>query len=97
MTITALSEQLAEAPLDSVVMQKLESALEVARHPSLRVDLWRAQNAYFRLFHRIFADLEKKSEAGDADAGAQADRFARIGHLLSVRVSRKQYASARQG
>jgi hypothetical protein len=94
-TITVLAEQLAKSPFDLEIMKKLETAAEAAKDHSLDVQLWRAQNIYFRIMQSTFHDVSGDAERGDAPAQEWVERFMRVGHYLSVRVVRTQKAPAR--
>jgi hypothetical protein len=85
-TIKKLSEQFLENPSDMGLMQKLEGAAALARRLPFEVNIWRAQNNYYRLLQTVFPEVAQKAESGDAEAQEWVRYFVSLGNNLAVRV-----------
>ena len=83
-TIKRLSEALVETPTDLELMKKLEAAAGLAR--SFEVNVWKAQNNYYQLLHKIYPERLETALAGDAEARAWVEHFVALGRNLSVNV-----------
>jgi hypothetical protein len=86
-TIRGLSEQLLEAPDDIELMKKLAAAAALARSLPFEVNIWRAQNHYYRLLQKIYPErLERAVMRGEPAAREWVERFATVGRNLGINV-----------
>ena len=85
-TIKRLSEALVETPADLELMKKLEAAAGLGRSLPFEVNVWKAQNNYYQLLHKIYPERLETALAGDAEARAWVEHFVALGRNLSVKV-----------
>jgi hypothetical protein len=81
-----VAEKLLSAPLEPRLLRQLETASEVSEVLPFRVDLWKVQNAYYRVLQTVYPDVKNKAAHGDEGARSWADRFRALGLKLRVRV-----------
>ena len=85
-TLRRLSEQFLESPEDPQLLQKFETAAEMARKLPFEVSVWRPQNNYYALLQRVFPDMLERARSGNEDARQWVEHFALLGGHLAVRV-----------
>jgi alpha-amylase/alpha-mannosidase (GH57 family) len=84
--IKRLSERLLEDQNNLDLMKKLEAAAGLARSLPFDVNIWRAQNNYYRMLQNICPAQAEKAAQGDAAAREWVEHFAALGRNLSVKV-----------
>ena len=77
-----LGERLLETPYELPVLKDLESLAAIATKLPFPVDIWRAQNLYYRLAHMHFTAVKHRDGPRDDTWVAH---FTALGKLLSVR------------
>jgi alpha-amylase/alpha-mannosidase (GH57 family) len=85
-----LLQGLAEEPQDRERLERALEMLEILRSARAPLNLWEAQNQYFRISQQeqqLLADSSAKAEAGDSKAAAWLEGFRRLGQLLEVTVA----------
>jgi hypothetical protein len=68
------------------LLQRLDEAASLIPALPFRVDLWKVQNAYYRLLQSTYPDMRCKKERDDAAAQAWLDTFRALGNKLAVKV-----------
>lgn len=82
-----LMEELKSRPEDISVIDAIIFILELAERFPLDLDLWKAQNTYYRLGRGWVEKMEEESKSGSETAAAWLTRFYHLGHLLRVNIS----------
>ena len=85
-TIRRLSEQFLDNPNNIGLMKKLEGVAGLARNLPFEVNVWRAQNNYYRMLQETHPGRLAKAMAGDTSALEWVEHFAALGRNLSVKV-----------
>jgi alpha-amylase/alpha-mannosidase (GH57 family) len=85
--IDSLVESLAGNPKDVQRLELVCELLEVLATIDLSLNLWRAQNDYFRIGSTLAAEMRKLAEQGRPGATRWLQAFQRLGRLLTVKVS----------
>jgi hypothetical protein len=85
-TLRRLSEQFLQSPEDLQLLQKFETAAEMARKLPFEVSVWHPQNNYYALLQRVFPDILERARSGDEEAHHWIEHFANLGRHLTVRV-----------
>ncbi len=70
-------------------LTNLERALEFLESVSalsLDLNLWKAQNVFFSLGHKMLPEMKRRAESGDETARTWRDLFLRLGVLLRARI-----------
>jgi alpha-amylase/alpha-mannosidase (GH57 family) len=83
-TLAAAAERLLESPADAGRLADLMAVAELAGALPFPVDLWPAQNAYFRLLSTDVAGMRARASGGEAEAAAWLLRFGELGDRLGV-------------
>jgi alpha-amylase/alpha-mannosidase (GH57 family) len=73
-------------PSDLALMSQFESASAVMHSMNLPVNIWRLQNAYFRLLCHTQPRMLQRSSSGEAQADEWVKSFMTFGRYLSVKV-----------
>jgi hypothetical protein len=79
-----LLQELAKKPHDRERLECALEMLEILRSVAAPLNLWEAQNQYFRISQQLLAESSAKAEAGDGEAAAWLEGFRRLGLLLEV-------------
>jgi hypothetical protein len=87
--IDRLIERLRERPDDRELLARLERALALAERFPFEVDLWEAQNDFYRLLEESLAERARAAAAGDPEAAAWLETVRALGETLRVRVDPK--------
>ncbi|HJZ04715.1 MAG TPA: DUF3536 domain-containing protein, partial [Patescibacteria group bacterium] len=86
MNIERMAEQLLASPADIYLLQKLEEALDLTRSLPFMVNLWRPQNAYYKILKTVYPKILKRAEKEDESAKVWISHFTSLGENLSIRV-----------
>jgi alpha-amylase/alpha-mannosidase (GH57 family) len=81
-----LLEALSDRPEQLELLSLICEMLELLRPITLPLNLWQAQNSYFRIGSALFSSMQRRAEAGDSAAGQWLQLFDRLGRLLTVKV-----------
>ncbi len=84
--INSLMVALGESPEELPLLRRIAETLEAFQALPLSLNLWEAQNSYFRLGTRTYSRLKEQAAAGEAQASEWLEAFGRLGELLRVRV-----------
>jgi len=85
-TLRRLSEMFLENPEDLQLLQRFETAADMARKLPFEVSVWHPQNNYYALLQRVFPDMTERARSGNEDARQWIEHFAALGRHLAVRV-----------
>lgn len=85
--IDHLVAQFEKNPDDLETLQTLEQLVDLVVHMKWSVDLWRAQNSYYRMHRTVLPQFRIIEERGDEHAKEWIATFERLGEDLKVRAS----------
>ncbi len=85
--IQALMEDLYHHPQNVRLIYNLNTLFEIIERLSLRVDLWKGQNAYFRIGKRMYPKLKEKLKNNDKEAERWMKAFGLLGQYFNVTIS----------
>jgi alpha-amylase/alpha-mannosidase (GH57 family) len=85
--IGSLLETLAESPRDVSLLERICELLETMAKIGLSLNLWQAQNSYFRIGSELFTDMRERAGRNDPQGQQWLQAFERLGRLLTVKVS----------
>jgi hypothetical protein len=74
-----LSDELAKAPEDLEVLQRISDSAALLSALPLSVNLWKPQNVYFQLLHGVLPDMKGR---GDEKSKVWIERFVALGDKL---------------
>ena len=69
-----------------VFLEQAETLIRLAGELPFEVDLWRAQNTFYRAVHLTYPELVERAAAGDQLAEVWVQHFRRLGDALGVAV-----------
>jgi alpha-amylase/alpha-mannosidase (GH57 family) len=69
------------------LLQQLDRAASLLRDLPFNVDLWKVQNAYYRLLEESYPNMQQRSEQGDEPAQAWTHAFRAVGKKLGIKVT----------
>ncbi|HUT51981.1 MAG TPA: DUF3536 domain-containing protein [bacterium] len=78
--------QLLEHPDDIAHLESLLLMIELDRSTPVKMDLWNAQNAYWRMLRETYPAFNKKYQEGDDSMKSWLARFKELGEKLMVKV-----------
>jgi alpha-amylase/alpha-mannosidase (GH57 family) len=81
-----MSRRLAADPSDISAVEKLESALSVAKTLPFSVSLWSVQNRVYEVFQNSYKEFQRRAQEGDLWAEAWVQEFRFLAMLAEVRV-----------
>jgi hypothetical protein len=76
---------LLNAPHEVKTLKRLVATLKVIHGLPISLDLWKAQNMYFKLGKGVYPAIQAKAEAGDEDAKKWINLFGTMGDYLKVK------------
>jgi hypothetical protein len=82
-----MAARLLDHPTMLSMLQELEAAITFMKSMAIRINLWKAQNIYYGLFHSVFPSQMEAAEQGDATAATWFHAFLSLGEKLSIRVT----------
>jgi len=84
--IARLVQLFSKTPDDLELLKKLERAVDLVVHMKWNVDLWAAQNTYYRMMQTLLPDFRMFDERGDVYAHEWIETFKRLGDDLRVKL-----------
>jgi len=84
-TIERLVARCAANPGHAAIVRQTADAVAVGRSLPFELDLWKAQNAYYRLREETLPSTVEKARAGDAAAQEWLEAFLALGDRLGFR------------
>ncbi len=85
-TVERLADLFFINPADIQLLEKLNTAVSLARSMPFEVNLWKPQNRYYEVLKRAYPDFQSEAEGGDENARAWIRHFVSLGENLSIRV-----------
>ncbi|HXG51126.1 MAG TPA: DUF3536 domain-containing protein, partial [candidate division Zixibacteria bacterium] len=85
-TLERLADRFAADP-SAAALDELDRSTALLDLLPFRVDLWKIQNAYYRVLETVYPERRRAADAGDPAARAWAERFVALGGKLAVNVS----------
>jgi len=88
-SVTALVLRLFDLPLDPARCAQIDEALEFAQRAGLRLDLWPAQNYFYRAMHLVYPQSREEAEVEDLHpraAEAWCSAFESLAERLRIRL-----------
>jgi hypothetical protein len=86
MRIERMAELLFANPTNLPLMEGLRASLDLTRSLPFSVNLWKSQNAYYKILQTIYPEILKQAERGDESARVWKSNFTSLGEMLSIRV-----------
>ncbi|MHB0969920.1 MAG: DUF3536 domain-containing protein [Thermoanaerobaculia bacterium] len=80
-----LAERLSSNPYDLATLRQLDAAIRLARSLTFEVDVWKAQNEYYRMLEETLPEFESQFESGGEEARAWLEVFSSLGDHLKVK------------
>lgn len=71
-------------PTDLSLLEKLDMVTGLTCSLPFKVDLWKAQNIYYKLLQTVYNELQKKAAQGDEGTRVWIKRFASLGDKLRI-------------
>ncbi|MBC7325674.1 MAG: DUF3536 domain-containing protein, partial [Moorella sp. (in: Bacteria)] len=84
-TLKQMAEKLLGQPNDQAFIGHLDAVISLVRSLPFEVNLWKVQNAYYRLLQTVYPEFREKARQGDGEAMAWFDLFNSLGDKLQVR------------
>ncbi len=85
-TIENLAHELHSRPQDTISLDRLNSAVRLARQLPFTVSFYRVQNLYYALLKTSYPEMKRAAESGEAQAKAWAEGFRELGSMLMIKV-----------
>ena len=82
-----LLEELEKQPRSQETLDQAIETLELLRSLPASLNLWEAQNSYFRISQQLYREVAEQAESGDTEAADWIERFRQLGDLLGVRAT----------
>lgn len=80
-----LVARIGKNPYDLATLRQLDAAVHLARSLPFEVDVWKAQNEYYRMLEETLPEFESQFESGGEDARAWLEVFSSLGDHLRVK------------
>jgi alpha-amylase/alpha-mannosidase (GH57 family) len=81
-TLEGLMYKLFEAPTDLSLLSEVQKMVELVRELPFVINLWQAQNVYYKMSKIIYTKLLSRAKSGDGGALQHAERFKQVGQGL---------------
>mgnify|MGYP001477358969 FL=1 len=85
-TIARMTAAFRASPGDVELLERLDSAVALARDLSSEVDVWQTQNTYYELLQGIYGKFQEEAAQGYADARQWIAAFTSLGRRLGFRA-----------
>ncbi len=83
-TIEKIARRLRASPGNTGLLETLDAAVRIARSLPVEVDVWEAQNAFWRSGRTLYPELAREAGAGNDGAAARLACFRSLGDRLGV-------------
>ncbi len=84
--ITQASERLQHPSVSDSTLKEMNNTMALLEPLNLDLDLWKAQNVYFKLASTVVPEKRDKAKQGDTAAGLWIEQFTVLGSRLHVSV-----------
>ena len=85
-TIEKAARRFDAEPKNSSILGKLDDAVRLAGQLPFQMNLWFAQNVYFRVYQRCYLDQLSKAELGEQGVQEWIHQFRVLGEMLRMRL-----------
>lgn len=86
-TIDGMVQHLSQKPQSLSLLKKLNQILEIVASLPFSVNLWDAQNVYYRMLQDTVPEFQQQAEQGNEEAREWLQQFRALGDKLAVRES----------
>jgi alpha-amylase/alpha-mannosidase (GH57 family) len=86
-TINSMVQHLSEKPQSLPLLKKINGTLEIVSRLPFSVDLWTAQNVYYRMVQDTMPQFQQQAAQGNEEAREWLQQFRALGDKLAVRES----------
>ncbi|MBF0483680.1 MAG: DUF3536 domain-containing protein [Candidatus Omnitrophica bacterium] len=86
--ISILMEKMKENPEDTLLIGNIESIIRLLNRLSFTLDIWRAQNIYFKIGKAVYHLKYEKAVKNDVAAKFWIESFDKLGKVLQVKLRR---------
>lgn len=83
-TVAKIARRLRANPGNTDLLEKLDAAVRLARSLPVEIDVWEAQNAFWRSGRTLYPELAREAHAGNDHAAAHLACFRALGDHLGV-------------
>jgi len=84
--LEGMMDKLHKNPPDTSLLSEVQKMLELIKSMPFNINLWQAQNVYYKLSKTTCKELLVKAKAGNEDASLWLDKFKQIGQSLFFNV-----------
>lgn len=84
--LEGMMDKLHKNPPDTSLLSEVQKMLELIKSMPFNINLWQAQNIYYKLSKTTCKELLVKAKAGNEDASLWLDKFKQIGQSLFFNV-----------
>ena len=84
--LEGMMDKLHKNPPDTSLLSEVQKMLELIKSMPFNINLWQAQNVYYKLSKTTCKELLVKAKAGNEEASLWLDRFKQIGQSLFFNV-----------
>jgi alpha-amylase/alpha-mannosidase (GH57 family) len=85
-SVEELAARLSERPTEPHLYAELDAVVDFARCSGFGVDLWRAQNVFYKLVHTVYPTTRIQADEGDEAAASLCLAFVGLAERLRVRL-----------
>lgn len=86
-SLQRMMERLVENPVSQSALRQLDDAASLLQSLPFGVDLWKVQNAYYRLLKTVYPQMRDIMQHGGEPARSWIERFEALGEKIAVRVN----------
>jgi len=84
--LEGMMDELYKNPPDISLLLKVQKTVELIKSLPFSINLWQAQNIFYRLSRITYGELLMKAKSGNEDASLWVDKFKQIGQSLFFNV-----------
>lgn len=84
--ILCVMDQWEESPTDLGVLGKLTESAALAAALPFRIDVFKVQNAYYKIMNSLLPDFRARAERAEVEAVQWTQEFVKLGRSLSFRI-----------
>jgi alpha-amylase/alpha-mannosidase (GH57 family) len=86
-TLEKKMTEFAGQPENDHILAQIVALVGLAASMPFEVELRGVQNIYYRMFKKVFPEIEAKAKQGDQSGGNWVSRFVKLGEALSMRIA----------
>ncbi len=85
--LEGMMDKLYTVPNDVSLLSEVQKMIELIRSMPFVVNLWQAQNIYYKLSKTIYREFLGRAKSGDENASLRIEKFRQIGQSLFFNIS----------